>query len=39
MAQAKPLSEIPRAYEPQSVERRVYDFWSDGGYFAPVIDQ
>ena len=38
MAQAKPLSEIPRAYEPQSVERRVYDFWSDGGYFAPVID-
>ena len=38
MAQAKPLSEIPRAYEPQSVERRIYDFWSDGGYFAPVID-
>ena len=38
MAQAKPLSEIPRAYEPQSVEQRIYDFWSDGGYFTPEID-
>ena len=38
MAQAKPLSEIPRAYEPQSVEQRIYDFWSDGGYFKPEID-
>ena len=39
MAQAKPLSEIPRAYEPQSVEQRIYNFWSDGGYFTPEIDR
>ena len=38
MTQSKTLSEIPRAYEPQSVERRIYDFWSDGGYFTPKID-
>ena len=38
MTQTKTLSEIPRAYEPQSVEKRIYDFWSDGGYFAPEID-
>ena len=38
MTQRKSLSEIPRAYEPQSVERRIYDFWSDGGYFTPEID-
>ena len=38
MTQSKTLSEIPRAYEPQSVERRIYDFWSDGGYFTPEID-
>jgi valyl-tRNA synthetase len=39
MTQSKTLSEIPRAYEPQSVERRIYDFWSDGGYFTPEIDR
>ena len=38
MTQSKTLSEIPRAYEPQKVERRIYDFWSDGGYFTPEID-
>ena len=38
MTQSKTLSEIPRAYEPQSVEKRIYDFWSDGGYFTPEID-
>ena len=39
MTQSKTLSEIPRAYEPQSVEKRIYDFWSDGGYFTPEIDR
>ena len=39
MTQTNTLSEIPRAYEPQSVEKRIYDFWSDGGYFAPEIDR
>ena len=29
---------IPRAYEPKSVEGRVYKAWVDGGYFTPVID-
>ena len=39
MTQTNTLSEIPRAYEPQSVEKRIYDFWSDGGYFTPKIDR
>ena len=39
MTQSTSLSEIPRAYEPQSVEKRIYDFWSEGGYFTPVIDR
>ncbi len=38
MSQRTSLSEIPRAYEPQKVERRIYDFWSDAGYFTPEID-
>ena len=38
MTQRTSLSEIPRAYEPQSVEKRIYDFWTDGGYFTPEID-
>ena len=39
MTQTTSPSEIPRAYEPQSVEKRIYDFWSDGGYFTPEIDR
>ncbi len=38
MTEKTSLSEIPRAYEPQSVEKRIYDLWSDGGYFTPEID-
>ena len=30
--------EIPSAYEPASVERRLYQRWMDAGYFTPVID-
>ena len=39
MPQTKSLADIPRAYEPQAVERRIYDFWLDGGYFTPRIDR
>ena len=31
--------ELPRAYEPQAVEGRIYDFWVKGGYFTPKIDK
>ena len=30
--------EIPSAYEPASVERRLYQRWMDAGYFTPEID-
>lgn len=39
MPQTKSLADISRAYEPQAVERRIYDFWLDGGYFTPQIDR
>ena len=29
---------IPRAYDPGSVEGRIYSFWVDKGYFAPRAD-
>ncbi|MBI2855622.1 MAG: valine--tRNA ligase, partial [Chloroflexi bacterium] len=32
------VTDIPRAYEPQSVEQRLYQMWTDGGYFTPRID-
>lgn len=38
MTQSSTLNEIPRAYEPQAVEKRIYDFWSDGGYFTPQVE-
>ncbi|MCI0822519.1 MAG: class I tRNA ligase family protein, partial [Chloroflexi bacterium] len=31
--------EIPKAYDPQAVEQRIYQFWMDGGYFTPEIDK
>ena len=31
-------AEIPKAYDPASVEQRLYKFWSDGGFFTPKID-
>ncbi len=30
--------ELPKAYEPQKVEDRIYQFWLEGGYFTPKID-
>ena len=30
--------EIPKAYDPGTVEQRLYQSWMDGGYFTPKID-
>ena len=30
--------ELAKAYEPQEVEGRVYDFWMQGGYFHAEVD-
>ncbi len=30
--------EIPTAYEPKTVEKRIYRFWLDGNYFRAEID-
>ena len=30
--------EMPKAYEPGSVEQKWYDFWMEKGYFTPKID-
>ncbi|MBI3743938.1 MAG: class I tRNA ligase family protein, partial [Chloroflexi bacterium] len=40
MTQTTPQrSPIPKVYEPQSVEERLYQFWIDRGYFKPKIDK
>ncbi len=31
-------TELAKAYEPQEVEKRIYDFWMRGGYFHAVPD-
>ena len=31
-------AEMPSAYAPADVEKRVYDNWLDKGYFAAKID-
>jgi len=30
--------ELPKSYEPQSVEPKWYDFWMDKGYFHAEVD-
>jgi valyl-tRNA synthetase len=30
------MTEIPKAYEPHSVEKRWYPFWKEKGYFKPL---
>ena len=32
-------SELPRAYDPQQVEGRIYQSWLDGGYFTAAVDR
>lgn len=31
--------DMPKAYNSKNTEQRVYDFWMDGGYFSPKIDE
>ncbi|WP_099204462.1 valine--tRNA ligase [Scatolibacter rhodanostii] len=31
-------TELAKAYEPQEVEQRIYDFWMQGGYFHAEVD-
>ncbi|MDD2269514.1 MAG: valine--tRNA ligase, partial [Eubacteriales bacterium] len=31
--------ELPKQYNPADVEDRLYKFWTDKGYFTPVIDK
>ncbi len=30
--------EMAKAYEPQQVEQRLYDWWERSGFFTPQID-
>ncbi|MBR1456746.1 MAG: valine--tRNA ligase [Oscillospiraceae bacterium] len=32
------MKELPKVYEPQKVEKKIYDMWMQGGYFKGVID-
>ncbi len=32
------MKELPKVYEPASVEGRIYDMWQKGGYFRGTID-
>ena len=31
-------ADIPKAYDPASVEQRLYKFWTDGEFFTPKVD-
>ena len=32
------MKELPKVYEPQAVEKKIYDFWMQGGWFKGKID-
>ena len=38
MARAASEGEMPRAYDPGSVEGPIYRFWNESGFFRPEID-
>ena len=38
MARAASNGEMPRAYDPGSVEGPIYRFWNESGFFRPEID-
>ena len=38
MARAASKGEMPRAYDPGSVEGPIYRFWNESGFFRPEID-
>ena len=33
------MKELPKVYEPQSVEKKIYELWERGGYFRGEIDK
>jgi valyl-tRNA synthetase len=37
-AEGHSATEIPKTYDPRTVEQRLYQSWMDGGYFTPEID-
>ncbi|MCC6383066.1 MAG: valine--tRNA ligase [Dehalococcoidia bacterium] len=39
MTSAPARKELPPAYEPASVESRVYELWERGGYFQPRVER
>ena len=32
------MKELPKVYDPKSVEKRIYQMWLDGGYFKGKVD-
>ena len=38
MNQSNSRQNIPKAYDPKVVEKRIYDLWLERGYFTPVVD-
>ena len=32
------MKELPKVYDPKSVEKKVYEMWMDGHYFEGKID-
>ncbi len=32
------MKELPKVYEPKKVEKKIYDFWEEGGWFRGEID-
>ena len=39
MTQEPDKTSMAKAYEPQAVEQKWYDFWMEQGYFTPEIDE
>ncbi len=39
MTQTASKRDIPKAYNPQAVEKRIHDFWVEREYFTPAIDR
>ena len=35
----KMARELPKVYEPQQVESKIYDMWQRGGYFHAEVDE
>ncbi|MBQ9564096.1 MAG: class I tRNA ligase family protein, partial [Synergistaceae bacterium] len=33
------MKELPKVYEPQAVEKKIYEMWEQGGYFHARIDK